>query len=71
MEGGQEHLLAADGVHLLADYPLDLEPGALPERQHRVRPGGELTDEPGPHQQAVADRLGISRGFSECGDMGL
>ena len=71
MEGGQEHLLAADGVHLLSDDSLDLETGALPEGQHRVRPGSELTDEPGPDQQAVADRLGIGRGFSECGDVGL
>ena len=54
------HLLSPDGVHLLADDPIHLGPHPLPQRQHRIVPGGQLAYEASPQQQSVTGRLGMS-----------
>jgi hypothetical protein len=70
MEGGQDHLLATDGVHLLPDDPGDLETDTLAEREHGVGAGGELADEPSPDQELVTHGLGVggslAEGWYEC-----
>ena len=53
-----EHLLAADGVHLLADDLLDLLHDAPAGRQVHVDAGGELAHEAGADHQLVADGFG-------------
>ena len=60
-EHWREPLLRADRVHLLADDVLDLAVDAPAERRKRPEPRGDLSDEPGTHEQLVADRLGLGR----------
>ena len=52
-----EHLLAADGVHLLADDLLDLLHDAPAGRQVHVDAGGELAHEAGADHELVAHGL--------------
>ena len=67
VQGGQNHFLATDPVHLLADDGLDLEPRALAEREHRVVAGGDTTDESAPHQEPMADGFGVGGLLAEGG----
>ncbi len=68
VEGGQEELLAADGVHLLAhDFHRALR-DAPAQRQERVDARAELADEARPQQQAVRDDLRVRGVFAERGD---
>ena len=68
MEGRKEELLAAGRVQLLADDGLDVVEDPEPERQERVDARGEAADEPTPHQELVADHLGVGRGLSQGAD---
>ena len=63
-----EHLLAADGVHLLPDDLHRLLVHAPPERQERPETRAHLADEAAADEQAVARRLGIARVFPERRD---
>jgi hypothetical protein len=54
-------LLAADGVHLLADDGLDLVHAAAGQRQVGVDARAQRLDEAGAQQQLVAGQLGIGR----------
>ncbi len=56
-----EHLLAADGVHLLADDLLDLAHDAPAGRQVHVDAGGELAHEAGADHELVAHGLRAGR----------
>ena len=56
-----EHLLAADGVHLLADDLLDLLHDAPAGRQVHVDAGGELAHEAGADHELVAHGLRAGR----------
>ena len=58
---GHEHLLAADRVHLVAHDPDDLLVHAPAARQERPQAGAHLPDQPGPGEELVGDRLGVSR----------
>ena len=64
----QEHLLAADGVHLLAHDLLDLQQRALRQKQVVVDSGRELADVAGAQQQLVAGDLGLGGVFAQRGD---
>ena len=55
----EPELLGADAVHFLADQRLDLAAHAPAERKDRVDAGRELADQPGAHEQLVADGLGV------------
>ena len=66
-----EHLLAADGVHLLADDGGDLLHDAPAGRQVHVDAGGELAHEAGAHHQLVADGLRAGRVFFDGGQQQL
>ena len=70
VHGGKVELLPADGVYLLADYPLHLRPHPLTEGEHRVVARGELADVTGSHQQPVADCLGFGWVVAQRGDEG-
>jgi hypothetical protein len=65
LEHRHEHLLGPGRVHLLADYAGDLLENAPPEGQVGVDPRRHPADVAGPHQQLVADRLGVGRGLQE------
>ena len=54
-------LLAANGVHLLADDPLDLVHAAPGQRQVGVDACAQRLDEAGAQQQLVADQLRVGR----------
>jgi hypothetical protein len=71
MDRGEEELLAADGVHLLADDPLDLRERASGERQVVVDPRPELPDEAGADEELVGGDLRVGRRLLERGDEGL
>ena len=59
LDGGQQHLLPARRVHLLAHDGLGLEAGAAAERHVAVGAGHELVDAARAQQQPVARRLRI------------
>ena len=61
-------LLAAGGVHLLADDRLDLRQDTQPQRQPGVDPGGGAPDVSGAHQPLVARDLGVGRVLSQGPD---
>src|SRR5207245_10108211 len=69
---GMEHrhgdLLPADGVHLLADHPIDLVDHAMAEGEVDIDAGRELAHEPGPDHELVADGLGVRGIFAQGGD---
>ncbi len=58
-------LLAADGIHLLADDGLDLIHRPAGQRQIRENPGRQLADEPGPQQQLMAGYIRIGRRIAQ------
>ena len=58
---GEEQLLGADGVHLLADDPLDVAQHAQAEGQPRVDAGADAADVAGADEQAVARDLCVRR----------
>jgi hypothetical protein len=58
-------LLAADGVHLLANNGLDLVHAAAGQRQVGVDAGAQRLDEAGAQQQLVAGQLGVGRRVTE------
>ena len=60
-QGRQVHLLGADGVHLLADDPLDVAQHLVAQRQPAVDPRSGAADVAGAHQPAVAGHLGVGR----------
>jgi hypothetical protein len=64
LEDRHEHLLAADGVHLLADDLHDPLVDAPPRRQPGPQPGADLADEPGADHELVGERLGVGRRFA-------
>ena len=66
-----EHLLAADGVHLLADDLLDLLHHAPAGRQVHVDAGGELAHEAGAYHELVAHGLGAGRILFDGGQQQL
>ena len=59
LDGGQQHLLPARRVHLLAHDGLGLEAGAAAERHVAVGAGHELVDAARAQQQPMARRLRI------------
>ena len=61
VKGREDHLLTADGVHLLTDDVLDLEPDPLAQRKNCVVAGRELAYESAPNEQLVTYRLGVGR----------
>ena len=65
---GHEHLLAADGVHLLTDDLDDLLMDAPAERQKGPDPRGDLADVPTADEQLVRDGLRICGVVSQRGD---
>jgi hypothetical protein len=54
-----EELLPADCVHLLADDLLHLAVDPPAEWEVRPQPGADLSDEPAPDEELVADRLRV------------
>jgi hypothetical protein len=52
-EGRRAHLLAADGVDLLADDPFDPHVHAPAEREERPEAGADLADEASAHEELV------------------
>ena len=60
-QGRQQDLLAADGVHLLADDAGDVLQDLLAQRQPRPDAGGGAADVPGADEQLVAGGLGVGR----------
>ena len=60
-QGGEEQLLGADGVHLLADDRLDAAQHLEAEREPGVDAGAHPADVAGPHEQLVARDLGVRR----------
>jgi hypothetical protein len=58
---GEEQLLGAHRVHLLADDRLDAAQHLEPEREPRVDAGAHAPDVAGPHEQLVARDLGVRR----------
>ena len=56
---GQQHLLRAGALHLLANDALDLTEHAHAERQEVVDPTRDLTDHSGAQHQLVAHDLGL------------
>jgi hypothetical protein len=64
-------LLAADGVHLLPDDPLDLGERPACERQVVVDARPELPDEAGPDEELVGGDQRVGRRLLERGDEGL
>ena len=71
VESREKHLLSANRIHLPTDDPHDFASHPLPERQHGVGAGGQLTDETTPDQQLMAHRLCIGGSVSQCWDMCL
>jgi hypothetical protein len=65
LEAGQHDLLAAGGVHLLADDLADLEEGAPAEGKVAVDAGGGLGDEAGAQEELVIRRLGLGGGLAQ------
>ena len=59
------------GAHLSADDLGDLSSHSLAQWKHGIGAGSQLADKAAPDQQLVADRLGIGRIFSKCGDESL
>ena len=59
LDGGQQHLLPARRVHLLAHDGLGLEPRAAAKGQVAIGAGHELVDTTRAQQQPVARRLRI------------
>ena len=57
----EEQLLGADGVHLLADDPLDVAQHAQAEGQPRVDAGADPADVAGADEEAVARDLCVRR----------
>ena len=75
LQDRHEHLLAADGVDLLADDLHDLLVHAPARGQPRPQARAELADESGAHHELVRDRLGIGRRLAlgrqqQCGESG-
>ena len=68
LERGEEHLLAADRVLLLAHDLLDLPQHLQAQRQPRVHPGGGAADVARAHQQPVAGDLGVGRVLPQGAD---
>lgn len=65
---GERDLLAAHGVHLLADDPLDIGQDLLAERQPGPHAGGGAAHIAGAYQQLVAEYLGVRRVVAQCLD---
>ena len=61
LQGGHHQLLAAGGVHLLADDVLDFAQGAPGQGQVGIDAGRHLVDEAGPQHEAVAGRFRLGR----------
>ncbi len=68
VQRGQQKLLRADAVHLVAHDGDDLVDGALAERQVAVDTSAELTDVSGAEKDLVAGDLGVCGGFAEGGN---
>ena len=64
-EHGRQPLLGADHGQFLADDLLDLPVNAPAERRERPEARGHLADEPGAHEQLVADGLSLGRGVAQ------
>jgi len=60
-QGGEQHLLGADRVHLLTDDPLHVGEDLLAEGQPRPDAGRRAADVAGPDEQLVAEDLGVRR----------
>jgi hypothetical protein len=58
---GEQQLLAAHPVHLLADHPRDVVQDDLAKRQPAVDARRDPADVSGPYQQLVAGHLGVRR----------
>jgi len=71
LDHGHEDLLRARAVHLLAADVRHLVQRFQAQGQVGVDARGELADEPGAQEQAVADNLGLGRDFLQGGDIGL
>ena len=67
----QQHLLAADPVHLFPDRGHDLGPDPHGQRQQAVVTGHQLADEPGADQQPVAGGVRVRGILPEGGDVQL
>ncbi len=63
LDGGKQHFHCTGAVHLLAHDGLDLAQHAQAQRRPGVQPGGQLADHARAQHQAVADQLGVGRGF--------
>ena len=70
LQRGEQHLLAADPILLLAHDLLDLAQHLQPQRQPGVHPGGAATDVARTHQQPVARDLGVGRVLPQGADEG-
>ena len=68
MDDRHLHLLAADGVLLLADDLLDAVADALAERQQRVDPGAQLAQVARTQEQPMGRHLGIGGVVAERGE---
>jgi hypothetical protein len=58
---GEQNLLSANGIHLVADDTLDPAQHPQPEWQPAVQPRPDWADVAGPDQQLVARHLGVGR----------
>ena len=58
-QGGEQDLLPADRVHLLAHHAFDVAQHPQPQRQPAVQPGCDGPDVSGPDQKFVAGHLGV------------
>ena len=68
IEGGQQKLLRADGIHFRADDLLDLQQRALGEKEVAVNAGGNLPDVSRAQQKLMAGDLRFGRVFAQRGD---
>ena len=65
MDDRHQHLLPADGVHLLADDLLDLADHPPAERQQAEDAGAERADQRRPQHQPVAGQLDVARRLAQ------
>jgi hypothetical protein len=61
-------LLGTDVIHTATNDVGDLVVNLQAEREQRIMTRVKLTDEATANEQLVADRLGVTRGVSQCGD---